>query len=66
MYKNLSQTGDCVEAFCRATREMGLPGNDSLLLVEHMAYILDKLRPHIRAIMHYNKGYGSVQLVVGR
>ena len=47
---------NCGEAFCRATNNMGLPRNDSVAPVENKAYILQKLRPYIKAINFYNRG----------
>jgi len=58
--------GNCGAAFCRATKEMGLPKNDSILPLEHRAYILNKLRPYIQSINHYNKGNASGQRVYRR
>ena len=58
--------GNCGEAFCRATKEMGLPDNDSVLPLQHKAYILNKLRPYIQSINHYDYGTASGQRVLRR
>src|ERR1044072_7633675 len=55
--------GNCGEAFCRATKEMGLANNDSVLPLQQRAYILNKLRPYIKSINHYNKGIVTSQPV---
>jgi hypothetical protein len=58
--------GNCGEAFCRATNAMGLPSNDSVLPLQHRAYIMNKLRPYIRSINYYNKGTVTNRPVVRR
>ncbi len=57
---------NCGEAFCSATKEMGLPPNDSLLPLQHRGYVLNKLRKYIQSINHYDKGTASGQRVLRR
>ena len=47
---------NCGEPFCNATRELGLPENNSLTPMEHRTYIQNKLRPFIKAINYYHNG----------
>jgi len=58
--------GNCGEAFCRATKQMGLPENDSLLPIQQRGYILNKLGRYIKAINYYNKGKVTTQPVFRR
>jgi hypothetical protein len=55
---------NCGEAFCRAVNNRGgLPRNGGTAPVEHRAYILNKLRPYIKAIVTYKRGVATTQQI---
>ena len=58
--------GNCGEALCKATKATGLPENDSVLPLQRRAYILNRLRPHIKSIKYYDKGTATRQPVLRR
>jgi len=53
---------NCGEAFCRAVNNTpGLPTNSGVAPVQHKAYIMNKLKPYIKAIITYKRGVATVQ-----